>query len=81
MERLEKKEKLSYLASQCQKYNLIDMNLYSEYDVKRGLRDLNGTGVLAGLTTISTIYPEKISASKPVEACGELRYRELTSMS
>ncbi|MFS1000128.1 citrate/2-methylcitrate synthase [Enterococcus casseliflavus] len=75
MERLEKKEKMSYLASQCQKYNLIDVNLYSEYDVKRGLRDLNGTGVLAGLTTISTIYPEKIIAGKPVEACGELRYR------
>ena len=75
MERLEKKEKMSYLASQCQKYNLIDVNLYSEYDVKRGLRDLNGTGVLAGLTTISTIYPEKIIAGKPIEACGELRYR------
>ena len=51
------------------------MNLYSEYDVKRGLRDLDGKGVLAGLTTISTIYPEKIVAGKPLEACGELRYR------
>jgi len=44
--RLEKKEKMAYLASQCEKYNLIDVNLYSEYDVKRGLRDLNGTGRL-----------------------------------
>ena len=29
--------------------------LYAQYDVKRGLRDLNGNGVVAGLTNISTI--------------------------
>ena len=33
----------------------IDPALYTQYDVKRGLRDLNGNGVVAGLTNISTI--------------------------
>ena len=33
----------------------IDPALYAQYNVKRGLRDKSGTGVLAGLTTISTI--------------------------
>lgn len=33
----------------------IDPDLYSLYDVKRGLRDINGNGVIAGLTNISTI--------------------------
>ena len=81
MERLEKKEKLSYLASQCQKYNLIDVNLYSEYDVKRGLRDLNGTGVLAGLTTISTIYPEKSLLASQLKLVASCVIAELTSTS
>lgn len=34
---------------------LIDPKLYTQYDVKRGLRDINGNGVVAGLTNISTI--------------------------
>lgn len=75
MERLEKSKKIVFLASRCQEINQIDMNLYTKYDVKRGLRDINGTGVVAGLTTISTIYPEKTVAGKPIAACGELRYR------
>lgn len=33
----------------------IDPELYTQYDVKRGLRDINGNGVVAGLTNISTI--------------------------
>ena len=35
----------------------IDPNLYVEYDVKRGLRDINGKGVLAGLTQILLRFP------------------------
>jgi citrate synthase len=74
MERLENKKSVLELSSLCKKHNLIDLNLYSEYEVKRGLRDLDGKGVLAGLTTISTIYPEKRAADS-MGACGELRYR------
>ena len=34
---------------------IIDTELFTKYDVKRGLRDLNGKGVLAGLTNISDV--------------------------
>ena len=33
----------------------IDLSLYTEYDVKRGLRDSSGQGVLTGLTEISDV--------------------------
>ena len=33
----------------------IDQKLYSQYDVKRGLRNANGTGVLVGLTRIGDV--------------------------
>lgn len=43
------------LVKQCTKSGSIDQNLYVEYDVKRGLRDSNGNGVLTGLTEISDV--------------------------
>ena len=43
---------IMYLSELCEKSNEIDRELYVKYDVKRGLRDLNGKGVLAGLTNI-----------------------------
>ena len=38
----------------------VDQSLYAKYDVKRGLRDINGKGVLAGLTKIGEVqaHPE-----------------------
>ena len=39
----------------CEQNDSISKNLYSEYDVKRGLRDEKGQGVLTGLTNISDI--------------------------
>lgn len=72
------KDSLDYvknLASLCQENDKIEMQLYSKYSVKRGLRDENGKGVLAGLTTISTIYPEKVVDGKVIPGGGELRYR------
>ena len=38
------------LAALCRSNSRIDPALYRKYDVKRGLRDINGQGVLAGLT-------------------------------
>ena len=40
-------------AAICEKNCRIDQKLYDEYGVKKGLRDKNGTGVLAGITNIS----------------------------
>ena len=38
------------LAQKCEQVNQIDSELYTKYEVKRGLRDLNGKGVCTGLT-------------------------------
>ncbi len=46
------------LAELCAQNNAIDPELYTRYDVKRGLRDLNGKGVLTGLTEISEVIPQ-----------------------
>lgn len=63
------------LAQLCEKNDAIDPDLYSKYEVKRGLRDLDGKGVLTGLTEISTInsYRTIDGVSTPIE--GELFYR------
>ena len=47
--------KIQELAHICETNTAIDKELYTKYEVKRGLRDLNGKGVLAGLTNISDI--------------------------
>lgn len=45
-------EWLHKMASVCEASSTIDSTLYEKYEVKRGLRDLNGRGVLTGLTEI-----------------------------
>lgn len=55
--------------------NKIDPELYSKYDVKRGLRDLNGRGVLAGLTNISDVRANKVVDGEFIPLPGELYYR------
>ena len=59
----------------CKENNLIDINLYEQYGVKRGLRDKNGEGVLAGLTNISMIKSQEIIDGKRVPCEGRLLYR------
>lgn len=66
---------VNVLAKKMEKNSQIDVNLYSKYDVKRGLRDLDGKGVLTGLTDISTIKQNKLVDGKLVPCDGELYYR------
>ena len=49
--------------------------LYTEYDVKRGLRDANGKGVLTGLTEISDVLSYKSVNGKKMPADGELYFQ------
>ena len=63
------------LATLCEANSKIDPELYVKYDVKRGLRDLNGKGVLTGLTNISEIISSKTVDGKSVPCEGELYYR------
>ncbi len=53
----------------------IDPELYTQYDVKRGLRDVNGQGVVAGLTNISTIKVLDNGDGAPNHGDGKLFYR------
>ena len=63
------------LSKKCSEAATIDPELYVKYDVKRGLRDLNGKGVLVGLTEISDVCSTKIVDGKSVPADGSLYYR------
>ncbi|MEG0792358.1 MAG: citrate/2-methylcitrate synthase [Lachnospiraceae bacterium] len=67
--------KIEELSRLCEKNNAIDKELYAKYEVKRGLRDINGKGVLAGLTNISDVCATKIEDGKEVPCSGRLYYR------
>lgn len=66
---------LMELADLCKKNNAIDPELYAKYDVKRGLRDISGKGVLTGLTEISEILSYTLVDNDYVPCEGELYYR------
>ncbi len=59
----------------CKKNDYIELDLFNKYGVNRGLRDINGNGVLTGLTNISRITSSKIVDGKKVPCDGELWYR------
>ena len=59
----------------CIKNDSIPKELYSKYGVNRGLRDINGNGVLTGLTNISEIISSKMIDGEKVQVDGELWYR------
>ncbi len=63
------------LAATCIDNSRIDPELYKKYEVNRGLRDLNGKGVLTGLTEISEIRSSKEVDGKTVACEGKLFYR------
>ena len=63
------------LAQKCVDNSRIDPELYTKFDVKRGLRDLNGKGVLTGLTNISEIVSTQTVDGKSVPCEGKLYYR------
>jgi citrate synthase len=56
--------------------SIIDSSLYTKYDVKRGLREISGKGVLAGLTKIGEISAYTTDdKGQPIPQPGELIYR------
>ena len=63
------------LANLSKDAGVIDSELFTKYDVKRGLRDLNGKGVLAGLTNISDVRATEMVDGVSVPAHGQLFYR------
>lgn len=63
------------LAKLSEQAGIIDSELFTKYEVKRGLRDLNGKGVLAGLTNISDVRATEMVNGVSVPAHGKLIYR------
>lgn len=59
----------------CKKNDDVEQRLFTEYGVKRGLRDLNGKGVVTGITNISRIESSEIIDGKTVPCPGKLYYR------
>lgn len=68
-------QEIMELADLCRGNSGIDPELYKVHDVKRGLRDLNGNGVVAGLTRISDIVSFRMENGEKIPCEGVLRYR------
>ncbi len=66
---------IELIRSQNSRWNMIPSHYYTKYNVKRGLRNADGTGVLAGLTSIGEVHGYVIDegTKSPIE--GKLRYR------
>ena len=65
------------LYDNCMNSGMIDVNLYEEFDVKRGLRDANGRGVLTGLTEISDVLSTEIINGTKYPTEGKLFIRDI----
>lgn len=64
-----------HLADMSKNAGIIEQDLFTKFDVKRGLRDVNGKGVLAGLTNISDVRASKIVDGEQIPIHGNLFYR------
>ena len=63
------------LCGEFQKHNYIDPTLYEHIDVKRGLRNADGTGVMAGITQIGSVQGYYIQDGERLPMEGRLIYR------
>ena len=63
------------LCEEIRKNNYIDTEKYARYDVKRGLRNADGSGVMAGLTRVCNVHGYVLSEGEKSPIEGELTYR------
>lgn len=68
-------DQFEQLVKYCKMSGEIDQNLYQEYDVKRGLRDSNGKGVLTGLTEISDVVAYRMERGQSYPTDGKLYFQ------
>ncbi|OPX88064.1 MAG: Citrate synthase 2 [Pelotomaculum sp. PtaB.Bin104] len=66
---------INQLSSIAEKNSLINPELFSKYNVKRGLRDQDGKGVLVGLTEIGEVHAYIIDENEIIPVPGRLIYR------
>ncbi|MBI4978102.1 MAG: citrate/2-methylcitrate synthase [Spirochaetes bacterium] len=69
------KEFLQRMHKTAVEHNRIAPELYEKYNVKRGLRNADGSGVLVGLTEIGDVHGYVVSEHETKPVAGELRYR------
>lgn len=63
------------LANYIEKCNAVDKDLYEKYDIRRGLRNKDGTGVLVGITSVGDVVGYEKLDGKKQPAQGNLYYR------
>lgn len=68
-------ERLKFYAKEIERNNKIKKEVYENYNIKRGLRNKNGTGVLVGVTQVGDVSGYKIIDDKKIPSRGELYYR------
>lgn len=68
-------DKFNKLLENANGTNYIDPQYYQIYNVKRGLRNPNGTGVLVGLTNIGDVHGYIFDENEKVDVEGRLSYR------
>lgn len=68
-------ERLKFYAKEIERNNKIKKEVYENYNIKRGLRNKNGTGVLVGVTQVGDVSGYKIIDNKKIPSRGELYYR------
>ncbi len=66
---------IQLLCDEYPRYNSFDPALFNQYNVKRGLRNSDGTGVLAGITQICNVHGYLLSEGEKMPIDGELIYR------
>ncbi len=67
--------KLNNYLGLAEEHNKLPMSLYEKYNVKRGLRNADGTGVVVGLTEIGEVHGYIMEEGDKIPHPGRLRYR------
>ena len=69
---------IDVISDQNKSFSEIPKHYYSDYNVKRGLRNADGTGVLAGLTAVGEVHGYVLDEGMKAPVEGKLRYRGIS---
>ncbi len=75
MEQLKSTDRLKQMCADFVENSLIDSSLYNKFGVKRGLRNSDGSGVVAGITNVCCVHGYVLSEGDKQPIDGELIYR------
>jgi len=78
MEQFDPDKDISFLCEQSRKYNYISPEDFTKYNIKRGLRNQDGTGVQVGITKICSVHGYIMDEGDKVPVPGRLTYRGIS---